>query len=167
MGLVDSLEVWRHFAVGTRVIVRTDHKSLEWLLTTPHRDGTRVQGFAHKLQGYNVEIQYVPGRDHIGADCMSRNMPPATRLARGGGTERGRLDTRPSIQDRVDEATGLALAVTADATDDTPFTVGHLFKHISECAIVRCLDDTGHTASDDAPGDNSVSPSNHRRLFCR
>ena len=157
MGLVDSLEVWRHFAVGTRVIVRTDHKSLEWLLNTPHRDGTRVQGFAHKLQGYNVEIQYVPGRDHIGADCMSRNMPPATRLAAGGGTERGRLDTRPSIQDRVDEATGLALAVTADATDDTPFTVGHLFKHISECAIVRCLDDTGHTASDDAPGDTTAS----------
>ena len=149
MGLVDSLEVWRHFAVGTRVIVRTDHKSLEWLLTTPHRDGTRVQGFAHKLQGYNVEIQYVPGKDHVGADCMSRNMPPASRLSKEGGTERGRLDSRPSIQDRVDEAVGITLTANEDtSTPDTHFTVGHLFKWVSECCITRCLDATEPTDCD-------------------
>ena len=99
MALVEALETWRQYIVGTRTIVRTDHKSLEWLLTTHHKDGTRVSGFALRAQGYDIEITYVPGDQHLGADCMSRA---------AGEKERGRLPPyRPSIEDRVYEAAGL------------------------------------------------------------
>ena len=85
LGLTDAVENWRQYCVGTHVIVRTDHNSLQWLLSTNHRDGTRVSGFALKLQGYDIDIQWVAGRDHVGADCISRGIPSR------GGDERGAL----------------------------------------------------------------------------
>ena len=119
LGLVDSLETWRQFVVGAHTIVRTDHKSLEWLLTTPHKDGTRVSGFALKLQGYTIDIQYVPGSLHVGPDCMSRGIPtgPSASQASGRGGERGVLDSRPSIEDRVYDAASLAVTSTTEKVE--------------------------------------------------
>ena len=99
MGLVGALTNWRCYVVGAPTVVRTDHKSLESLFTSNHRDGTRIQNLAHKTQGYDVTIQYTPGSDHIAPDCMSRSIPKGP-----GGEERGTLDARPDIESRVDEA---------------------------------------------------------------
>ena len=98
LGLVDSLDAWRHFVWGAHTIVRTDHESLQWLLRTNHRDGTRVSGLALKAQGYDVQIEYVPGKSHIAADCISRAIPH-------DGEERGSMPPhRPHIEERVEEA---------------------------------------------------------------
>ena len=104
LGLVDALENWRVYAVGGSTFARTDHKSLETIVTSNHKDGSRGQGFAVKLQGYDVTIQYQPGADHKhdGCDFMSRSIPSGPS-ASGGGI-RGALDDRPSIHDRVNEA---------------------------------------------------------------
>ena len=42
--------------LGAPVIVRTDHKSLKWLMRTVHADGTRVANWALRLQGRRVAI---------------------------------------------------------------------------------------------------------------
>ena len=111
LALVDSIEAWRPIVSGGRIIVRTDHHSLEWLLRTLHREGTRVSGFALKMQGYNVEIRYVQGKAHTVADCMSRNIPrdASTDATGAGGEERGAIpditgSTRAPIEDRVQDA---------------------------------------------------------------
>ena len=119
LALVDSIEAWRSIISAGRVIVRTDHRSLEWLLSTFHREGTRVSGFALKIQGYNVEIQYVPGRMHVVADCMSRNIPTEPPGV-DGGEERGVTpdvngNRRPTIDDRVEEALTGPTTITAIA----------------------------------------------------
>ena len=33
MGLIEALREWRHYIVGSEVVVRTDHRSLMWLLS--------------------------------------------------------------------------------------------------------------------------------------
>lgn len=119
LALVDSIEAWRSIISAGRVIVRTDHRSLEWLLSTFHREGTRVSGFALKIQGYNVEIQYVPGRMHVVADCMSRNIPTEPPGV-DGGEERGETPSvngykRSTIEDRVEEALTGPTEVTSEA----------------------------------------------------
>ena len=100
LGLVDALEAWRPYIWGTHTIVRTDHSSLQWMLTTNHADGTRISSYAFRLQGYDIEIQYVPGKLHVVPDCMSRCIPRNTPE----GMERGRVDGRKAIEDRVDDA---------------------------------------------------------------
>ena len=71
-GLYKSLQQWRHLLMGARCVVRTDHKSLQWLMRNTHPDGSRVSGWALKLQEFDVEIKWVEGKNHIAADCLSR-----------------------------------------------------------------------------------------------
>ena len=42
-GLVCALREWRPYVLGTHTHVKTDHKSLKWLMTTNHSSGSRVQ----------------------------------------------------------------------------------------------------------------------------
>ena len=53
-GIYTGLKLWRHILMGARVIVRTDHKSLQWLMRNRHPDGSRVAGWAMKLQEFDL-----------------------------------------------------------------------------------------------------------------
>ena len=98
LGLIEALENWRPFICGYRTIVRTDHSSLQWLLTTRHPDASRASGYAFRASGYDIEVQYVPGVKHTAADFMSRSAPE------WGERERGKLDNRAHILERVTDA---------------------------------------------------------------
>ena len=106
LGLSDALQNWRHLILGARIILRTDHHSLQWLLSTVHKPGTRVSGWALKAQGFDLEIQYVPGVKHVVADTLSRHPVHSSVL-----TESTR---RAPIEDRVDEALDVAAEFRAD-----------------------------------------------------
>jgi hypothetical protein len=135
LGLVEALENWRSFCLGARTIVRTDHKSLKWLLRTPHRDGTRVAGFALRAQGFDIDIEYVPHSQHGVADFFSRAVPPSAPSSRGGG-ERGELPPfRENIEDRLEEA---------DAV--TPSDSRRSFHHQAQVATISL-----HQASSVSP----------------
>ena len=138
VGLVDALMAWRQYVVGARTVVRTDHKSLEWLLRTAHRDGTRVSGLALKVQGFDIEIQYVPGRDHGNPDCVSRALPRT--LAEG--EQLGALDdSRPDIDDRVEDAASLANAVVSVACNRdldpslSSLPIAAVFSLLASCSL--------------------------------
>jgi hypothetical protein len=101
LGLVDSLATWRHMVHGSRIIVRTDHKSLEWLLRTTHKEGTRVSGWALKVQPFDVTIQWIPGSQNKVADCFSR--APVDYAIKTESTQRADIDDR--VQEALDIAT--------------------------------------------------------------
>ena len=75
-GLVEGLLHWRHYLLGAKVIARCDHESLQWLMTTKHRDGSRVQDWALRVHAYDLTIQYGPGSKHVTADFLSRLRAP-------------------------------------------------------------------------------------------
>lgn len=128
LGLVDALENWRQYCVGTHVIIRTDHKSLEFLLRTRHREGTRASGFALKVQGYDVHIEYNPGKLHVGPDCMSRGI---SRYVKEGEAQ-GTLSDRPDIAERLRDAVGTSVASIFIALIDTLFdSPSSLSLHVS------------------------------------
>ena len=48
------------------------HKSLRWLLTSHHRQGSRVGEWAVETSEYSPDIEYIPGKDNVVADFFSR-----------------------------------------------------------------------------------------------
>ena len=112
LGIVCALKQWRHYLLGAKVIVRTDHRSLQWLLSTKHPDGSRVSAWACKVQGYDLEVQYVPGKLHIVPDCLSRDAV-ARETERPLEEHRGgslNILNRPDIEDRLEASSGVFAA---------------------------------------------------------
>jgi len=62
---------FRHYLLGHKFIIRTDHKSLKELqaqvIQTP-----KQQNWLAKLLGYDFTIEYKAGRENQGADALSR-----------------------------------------------------------------------------------------------
>jgi hypothetical protein len=72
LGLLRSLRHWRSYILGSEIIVRCDHKSLQWLLKSQHRQGSRVGEWAVETSEYSPAIEYIPGKLNVVADFFSR-----------------------------------------------------------------------------------------------
>ena len=84
-GLILALREWRSYVLGSHVMVKTDHKSLKWLMTTQHQQGSRVQGWVADIQQHDLEIDYLPGPENVVADCFSRAVVACLRVVMAGG----------------------------------------------------------------------------------
>ena len=71
LAVVDSLKAWRHYLLGTRFQLLTDHASLRYLTTQPHLSG-RLFRWAQFLGEYDFAIAHVPGKQNTVADALSR-----------------------------------------------------------------------------------------------
>ena len=73
LAIVKAIRKWRPYLLGRPFTVRTDHKSLKFLLeqriTTPAQ--TR---WLPKLLGYDYVVEYKKGPDNKGADALSRKV---------------------------------------------------------------------------------------------
>ena len=71
MAMVLAIKKWRPYLLGQKFLIRTDQKSLKYLL-----EQRVVEGEHHKwllkLLSYNFNIQYKPGKDNTAADALSR-----------------------------------------------------------------------------------------------
>ncbi|KAK7279402.1 hypothetical protein RJT34_24453 [Clitoria ternatea] len=71
MAVVQAVQKWRHYLMGTHFIIVTDQKSLKFL--TEQRLLTEEQfKWVSKLIGYDFEIKYRPGKENTAADALSR-----------------------------------------------------------------------------------------------
>ena len=63
--------MYRHYLLGLKFIVHTDHYSLIWLLSfrCPQEQLAR---WLEELSQYHMVIQHRPGRRHCNADALSR-----------------------------------------------------------------------------------------------
>lgn len=71
LAVVWALEKFRGYVEGARVHVATDHQPLKWLLSLKTPSG-RLARWAMKIQGYDLDIGYTPGRVNVIADTLSR-----------------------------------------------------------------------------------------------
>ncbi|KAG8489264.1 hypothetical protein CXB51_017314 [Gossypium anomalum] len=69
--IVFALKLWRHYLLGERCHVYSDHKSLKYLMT--QRDlNLRQRRWLELLKDYELVIDYHPGKANVVADALSR-----------------------------------------------------------------------------------------------
>ena len=122
LGLVESLLEWRPYVLHAKVILRTDHKSLQWMMKTKHREGSPMQSWALKIEEFNIEIQWQPGSLHMVPDFFSR--PGSGGETEGGAVEAQDEDDIKPVQEKERPELGLdahSTVFTAEA-DNTGST---------------------------------------------
>ena len=69
--VVHALKIWRHYLIGNKCEIYTDHKSLKYIFTQPDLN-LRQRRWLELVKDYNVEIHYHPGKANVVADALSR-----------------------------------------------------------------------------------------------
>ena len=80
---MEALKKWAGWVGLQPVVVTTDHKSLEdWVhekVDTPSGPAGRRARWHEVLSNFHLSVQYVPGKDNVVADAMSRFAYPACK----------------------------------------------------------------------------------------
>ncbi|GJW89210.1 putative reverse transcriptase domain-containing protein, partial [Tanacetum coccineum] len=65
-----ALRLWRYYLYGTKCVVFTDHKSLQYILDQKELN-MRQHRWIKLLSDYDCEIRYHPGKGNVMADALS------------------------------------------------------------------------------------------------
>ena len=71
--VVHALKTWRHYLLGKRCEVFTDHKSLKYIFTQKEIN-MRQRRWLELIKDYDLSLQYHPGKANVVADALSRKV---------------------------------------------------------------------------------------------
>jgi len=71
LAVISALQHFRHYLLGNKVILRTDHHSHKWLQTFKRPEGILAR-WVETLAKFDFEIEHRPGRLHSNVDEVSR-----------------------------------------------------------------------------------------------
>jgi len=69
--VVHSLKIWRHYILGHKCDIYTDHKSLKYIFTQNDLN-LRQRRWLELIKDYDLEIHYHLGKANVVADALSR-----------------------------------------------------------------------------------------------
>ncbi|WVZ70142.1 hypothetical protein U9M48_018834, partial [Paspalum notatum var. saurae] len=69
--VVHALKIWRHYLMGNKCKIYTDHKSLKYIFTQTELN-MRQRRWLELIKDYELEIHYHPGKANVVADALSR-----------------------------------------------------------------------------------------------
>src|ERR1043165_1180468 len=69
--VIFALKLWRHYLVGNRCVIYTDHQSLKYLFTQSELN-LRQQRWLETVVDYDMGISYTPMKANVMADAPSR-----------------------------------------------------------------------------------------------
>jgi ribonuclease HI len=69
--VVHALKIWRHYLMGNKCELFTDHKSLKYFFTQTELN-MRQRRWLELIKDYDVEINYHPGKANVVADALSQ-----------------------------------------------------------------------------------------------
>jgi hypothetical protein len=84
--VVHALKIWRHYVMGTKCQIYTDHKSLKYIFTQKDLN-LRQRRWLELIKDYDLEIHYHPGKANLVADALSRKGQAHTAVATQMSTE--------------------------------------------------------------------------------
>ena len=104
--VVSALRKWAGWIGLQSVLVLTDHKSLEdWVkekMDTPSGPAGRRARWHETLSKFDLTVQYMPGKDNVVADALSRFAYPACKAFQDSsfhGSEKAREEMKRIIQE--------------------------------------------------------------------
>src|SRR3990170_1190525 len=68
--VIYALKLWRHYLLGNRCEIYTDHQSLKYLFTHPDLN-LRQQRWLETITDYDCGIAYTPSKANVMADALS------------------------------------------------------------------------------------------------
>jgi hypothetical protein len=71
--VVHALKIWRHYVMGNRCNIFTNHKSLKYIFTQLDLI-MRQRRWLEFIKDYDLEVHYHPGKDNVVADALSRKV---------------------------------------------------------------------------------------------
>jgi hypothetical protein len=69
--VVHALKIWRHYLIGHRCEIYSDHKSLKYIFTQSDLN-LRQRRWLELIKDYDLGINYHPGKANVVADALSR-----------------------------------------------------------------------------------------------
>jgi hypothetical protein len=69
--VVHTLKIWRHYLMGKRCELYTDHKSLKYIFTQLDLN-LRKRRWLELIKDYDLGINYHPGKANVVVDALSR-----------------------------------------------------------------------------------------------
>ena len=71
LAVIFGLRKFKHYLLGRRVRIRTDHASLRWVTQFKEPEG-QVARWLEELSSYDFQVEHRPGKSHGNADGLSR-----------------------------------------------------------------------------------------------
>ena len=71
VAVVHALKIWRHYLLGNKGYIFTDHKSLKYIFTQPELN-MRQRRWLELIKNYNLEVHYHLGKANVVADALSQ-----------------------------------------------------------------------------------------------
>ena len=78
LAVVMVVQKWRHYLLNTHFIIRTDHRSLKFILNQKWTTAFQ-QRWLVKLMEFDFSIEYKQGHDNVVVDALSRVEPVACK----------------------------------------------------------------------------------------
>jgi hypothetical protein len=69
--VVHALKIWRHYLIGHKSDIYTDHKSLKYIFTQSDLN-LRQHRWLELIKDYDLKVHYHPGKANVVADALSR-----------------------------------------------------------------------------------------------
>jgi ribosomal protein L18 len=113
------MKQFRTYTLGRKVTLLSDHHALQYLTTKAHLGNRRLQNWALTVQDCLGEVLYVPGKDMVVPDALSRLDPttePEQYLAERASVKA--LSARDSVI-QAQAADAVIAAVKAKLENDT------------------------------------------------
>ena len=69
--VVHALKIWRHYLIGKKTEIYTDHKSLKYIFTQQDLNLWQHR-WLELIKDYDLNINYHPGKANVVADALSQ-----------------------------------------------------------------------------------------------
>ena len=71
LAIIHALTKWRQYLLGSKILIRTDHNNLQYLLQQKTLS-TEQQKWIEKIATFDMEILHKRGKDNLVVDSLSR-----------------------------------------------------------------------------------------------